>query len=72
MRQTPPLTIRQRVRIYLAQHDMTQGALAQQIGMSEPRMSLILAGKARPNINEATQFQRIVGIPATDFAERVA
>lgn len=63
------LTIKQRVRVYLAERDLTQGALAGELGMSEPRLSLILSGKVTPNLDEAFRLENIVGIPARDFAK---
>lgn len=62
------LTIRQRVRVYLAERDLTQGALAAELGMTDSRLSLILSGKATPNLEEAFRIENIVGVPARDFA----
>ena len=63
------LTIRQRVRVYLAERDLTQRELADSLGMSEPRLSLILSGKVTPNLDEAFRIENLTGIPARDFAE---
>lgn len=65
------LTIRQRVRVYLVENDMTQAQLAAQLGMSESKFSKVLSGTLTLDINEAAALQRITGIPAVDFA-RVA
>lgn len=64
MRKT--LTVKQRVRIWLAEQDLTQRALAQSWGMREARLSLLLSGKARPSLHELVHFEAL-GLTPRDF-----
>ena len=61
------LTIRQSIRVYLAERDMTQGRLAAELGMAESRLSMILSGKATPSLDEGLRIEDFTGIPARDF-----
>lgn len=62
-------TIRQRVRVYLAERDMTQGQLAEALGIDQSHLSLIIAGHRRPSLEVAVRIEDLIGIPARDFAE---
>lgn len=61
------LTIRQRVRVYMAERDITQGQLAAECNMSDAKLSLVLAGKSRPSLAEALRLQDVTGIPVEAF-----
>ena len=61
-------TVRQRIRIYCAEHDMTQRQLAAHLGISESQMSLILSGHRMPSIQALAQLEALVGLSARDFA----
>ena len=61
-------TVRQRVRLYCAEHDLTQRQLAAKLGISEPKMSRILSGQCAPNIAELARLEALVGLTARDFA----
>lgn len=62
-------TIRQRVRIFLAERDMTQAQLAAQLGIDDSMLSLILHGKRTPSLSIALKLESITGIPVKAFAE---
>jgi transcriptional regulator with XRE-family HTH domain len=61
-------TVRQRVRLYCAEHDITQRQLASQLGISEPKMSRILSGHCAPSIHELARLEALIGLTARDFA----
>lgn len=65
---TPP-TVRQRVRVYLAQRDITQGQLADELGIDESYLSLIIRGRRHPSLDVAVRLERLTGIPASEFAD---
>lgn len=60
-------TVRKRVRVYCAEHDLTQGQLAAKLGISEPKMSQILSGRSVPNISELAKLESLLGLKAGDF-----
>jgi transcriptional regulator with XRE-family HTH domain len=62
-------TIKTRVRVYLAERDMTQGDLAQKLGMSEGQLSNVLNGKGLPTVPQLAKLEALIGLKARDFAE---
>lgn len=66
------LTVKQRVRMWLAERNLTQRALAGRLGMSEARLSLILSGKSTPSLDEGLRLSGLTGIPAKAFVRRAA
>lgn len=63
------LPLKQRVRVYLAEHSLTQSQLADRLGISPSHLSEILTGKESASLRVAVDLERITGIPARDFAE---
>lgn len=66
------LTIRQRVRVFLAHEDMTQAELAAQCDLSEGRLSLILNERSPATLKEAIRLSNITGVPVAVFAKSEA
>lgn len=66
------LTMRQRVRVYMAERDITQGELAAECNISGAKLSMILAGKCQPSLTEALRLQDVTGIPVVVFAKSEA
>ena len=66
MRKTPQ-PLRRRVRVYLAQHDMTQRDLADRLQIAQSHLSSILAGRETPSLAVAVMLETLTGIPARDF-----
>ena len=62
-----PQPIKRRVRVYLAQHDMTQQDLADQLLIAPSHLSSILAGRETPSLSLAVAIEQLTGIPARDF-----
>lgn len=60
--------IRRRIRVWLAERDMTQVQLARLLGVSPSALSKVFAGQP-PTLALAAKLEDIVGIPARDFAE---
>lgn len=62
-------SIRKRVRLYLAEHEINQEQFADLCGMDGTKLSKILAGKAVPTIPQLAELEKRVGLTARDFAE---
>jgi len=59
--------VKRRVRVYLAQRDMTQQDLAIKLRITSGHLSGILAGKETPSLTVAVALQELTGIPVRDF-----
>lgn len=57
------------VRVYCAEHEITQGQLAERLGIDEGKFSRVLSGQAVPNINELAALEKLFGVSASDFAD---
>jgi transcriptional regulator with XRE-family HTH domain len=66
MRKTPQ-PLRRRVRVFLAQHDMTQRDLADRLQIAQSHLSSILAGRETPSLPVGVMLETLSGIPARDF-----
>lgn len=62
-------TIKTRVRVYLAERDMTQREFAKKVGMTPPQLSAVLNGKGLPTVHQLAKLETLVGLTARDFAE---
>jgi transcriptional regulator with XRE-family HTH domain len=60
-------SIRRRVRIYLAEHDLTQRQLAAELDIDESYLSLIIRGLRYPPREIALRLEAKLGIPAREF-----
>lgn len=61
-------TIKTRVRVYLAERDMTQGDLARKLGMTESQLSTVVNGKGLPTVHQLAKLETLIGLTARDFA----
>lgn len=61
--------LKRRVRVYLAEHDMTQRQFAGLLDISASHFSNILAGKEHPSLRVARRLEVLIGIPAGEWAE---
>lgn len=48
---------------------MTQGDLAQKVGMTESQLSAVLNGKGLPTVPQLAKLEALIGLTARDFAE---
>jgi transcriptional regulator with XRE-family HTH domain len=55
------------VRLYLAEHDMTQDRLAAHVGITAGHLSSILSRKETPSLRVAVALEVLTGIPAREF-----
>lgn len=67
MRKKP--SIKTRIRVYLAERDLTQADFAAKVGMTESQLSLVLNGKGLPTIPQLAKLEALVGLKASDFAQ---
>lgn len=61
--------LKRRVRVYLAEHEMTQDQFAKLLGISNGHFSNVLSGKAQPSLTVAHRLEVLIGIPAGQWAE---
>jgi transcriptional regulator with XRE-family HTH domain len=57
-----------RLRAWLKASRRSQASLAQELGISTPYISMLLAGQRTPSLPVAKRLQEISGIPAAEFA----
>jgi len=61
------LPIKRRVRVYLAENDMTQVQLANMLRIKPGHLSGILAQTQIPSLRVAVELENLTGIPAREF-----
>lgn len=62
-----PTKVRNRIRELRAEHgDLTQAALAEQVGVTRQTLIAIEAGKYSPSLELAFQIARAFGVPLDD------
>ena len=59
--------LKQRVRTWLKRRDKTQEWLADELGISQAHLSMILSGARTPSLSVASLLETKTGIPARDF-----
>lgn len=61
------LTAKQAVRVWLAQNDMTQDGLANDLGFSQAYLSRVLCGYRPPSDELVSRMKRRTGIDLRDY-----
>jgi transcriptional regulator with XRE-family HTH domain len=59
--------VKQRVRLYLAEHDMTQDQLAAHVGITAGHLSHVLSRKHTPSLRVAVALENITGVSVREF-----
>lgn len=62
------LLARERVAVWLLEHQHSKRWLAKKLGVSPSLVSMLVAGHRRPSLLLAKRIQKLTGIPAIDFA----
>lgn len=61
------LLVKRRIRVYLAQNDLTQSALAEELDISAGHLSSIMKGREAPSLRVAVALENLTHLPARAF-----
>ena len=61
------ITIRERVREYIVEKDLSQKIIAENMNTSEARLSLMLTGKRRMTVDDYIAICKAISVPPTRF-----
>jgi transcriptional regulator with XRE-family HTH domain len=61
--------LKARAKAAMKRRHLTQQAVAEQVGVSSSQLSQIFSRKSKPSIDVAVAIERVLRIPARDFAE---
>lgn len=61
--------LKSRAKAAMKRRKLTQSAVAERVGVSTSQLSQIFSRKSKPSIDVAAGLERVIGIPARDFAE---